>query len=318
MVLPETTTVSQRSTRKSIVAICRYLFHIEFLPLPKKNTLEWILSREHIFLIGGMFESMIFGQRPVNGGICFSVSWRVSCGQKVGVAYRMHKERNLTWQRTRTDWDELKSVSSCVLYTLPETNISPENRQGDAYGKSSFLGAMLVSGSVHIKIDSGYLQYNCYPGYTFIMWCHMWDEIGCIWIFSLNPFWHQKLKQKKTLAREHNKDLQSRDGKPMEALQYTKTDLAELSLLYLTPESSPNCIDNPPTLNSGNLPSLGSLKYNSISYFVVESDWRFNHPSAKQKPAEINVVTSDSGNEHRNRYQSFVAMKDFCIMYRCM
>ena len=38
-----------------------------------------------------------------------------------------------------------------ICNTLPETNMAPENKplgKGDSYWKPSFLGAMLVSGSV--------------------------------------------------------------------------------------------------------------------------------------------------------------------------
>ena len=165
---------------------------------------------------------------------------------------------------------------------------------------------MLVSRSVHIKIDSGYLQYNCYPGYTTLSCGMKLDAFGYShWIPFGTRIWSKKKHvSKENATRTSNLGV----GKPMEALQYTKIDLAELCRAKFAiphPRIIPQiALTIPPTLNLGTLPSLGSLKYNSISYFVVENDWRFNRPSAKQKPAEINVATSDSGNGHRNRYQA--------------
>ena len=85
--------------------------------------------------------------------------------QSLDVFFRTKKARNSPHSTKGSKRKE--GMKGCQWATgltrliLPETNISPENRfpgKGDSYWKPSFLGAMLVSGSVIIATFHEILQ----------------------------------------------------------------------------------------------------------------------------------------------------------------
>ena len=76
----------------------------------------------------------------------------------VTVYHQVNLEKGRFWNFVNQIDSQVKSVTDKVAGkippTLPETNIAPENRpleKGDSYGKPSFMGAMLVLGSVYLK-----------------------------------------------------------------------------------------------------------------------------------------------------------------------